>query len=238
MTNSSRFGALKYLKKSLKKNHKATVFFLNAHNFNLAMKDDYYLRILRSANVIFPDGIGIRIALRKFNIAMRENLAGTDIVPLFLRYTSGKAYLIGSKSKNINLVADYFKENYCNWKLVGFHHGYLNKTDSKNICLDINRQNPDLILLGMGTPIQEKWIIEHFDCINFSLCLGVGGLFDYWSGNLYRAPKFVRGLNLEWLWILFFQPYKWNRYIIGGIIFILRLLFLKETKYSCKDENK
>ena len=67
----------------------------------------------------------------------------------------------------------------------------------------INAAKPDVLLVGMGNPLQEKWIHRHLSEIAVPVCMGVGGLFDYWAGNVSRSPGWLRGLGHEWLWRLF-----------------------------------
>jgi N-acetylglucosaminyldiphosphoundecaprenol N-acetyl-beta-D-mannosaminyltransferase len=76
----------------------------------------------------------------------------------------------------------------------------------------------------MGNPLQENWIIENKDKLEVPLVAGVGGLFTYWSGDLDRAPYWIRRIGMEWLHILFRQPHKWQRYLIGNTKFLVRLL--------------
>ena len=77
-----------------------------------------------------------------------------------------------------------------------------------------------MLLVGMGNPLQKRWIHEHLPRLNVSLCLGVGGLFDYWADNVRRAPQWLRRLGHEWVWRLYQEPaLKARRYLIGNPLF-------------------
>jgi N-acetylglucosaminyldiphosphoundecaprenol N-acetyl-beta-D-mannosaminyltransferase len=80
-----------------------------------------------------------------------------------------------------------------------------------------------VLLVGMGNPKQEQWIDAHRARLNVPLCLAIGGLFDYWVGDLIRAPGWIRRMGYEWLHILVSQPHKARRYLIGNPKFLLRV---------------
>jgi N-acetylglucosaminyldiphosphoundecaprenol N-acetyl-beta-D-mannosaminyltransferase len=80
-----------------------------------------------------------------------------------------------------------------------------------------------LLLVGMGNPGQERWIATHRAQLQVPVCIGVGGLFTYWSGHLDRAPAWVRGIGFEWLHLLIRQPEKGRRYLLGNPLFLGRL---------------
>lgn len=88
----------------------------------------------------------------------------------------------------------------------------------------INVARPDLLLVGMGNPRQEYWIHAHKAKLRVPVCIGVGGLFDHWAGNLKRAPLWVRRQGFEWLQILLQQPFKWRRYLVGNPKFLIRIV--------------
>jgi N-acetylglucosaminyldiphosphoundecaprenol N-acetyl-beta-D-mannosaminyltransferase len=80
-----------------------------------------------------------------------------------------------------------------------------------------------LLLVGMGNPLQEQWIDRNLTRLHVPLCMGTGGLFDHWAGNIKRAPRWVRRLGCEWLQLLLQQPHKWRRYLLGNPAFLYRM---------------
>ncbi len=107
---------------------------------------------------------------------------------------------------------------------MGFHHGYLDKENDSNVVREINTARPHVLFVAMGNPIQEKWIHSHLNDLEVPLCLGVGGLFKFWSGDIVRAPQWVRRLGLEWVHRLLNEPTtKWRRYILGNPAFLFRV---------------
>ncbi|MFM7427590.1 MAG: WecB/TagA/CpsF family glycosyltransferase, partial [Elainella sp.] len=159
-------------------------------------------------------------------VALKANLVGTDLIPAFLQATANRGYryfLLGAAPEAIEQAAQFAQTQFSGWELVGYHHGYLaDPEQTETVMATLNATRPDLLLVGMGNPLQEEWIAGQQ--LQVPLSIGVGGLFDHWSGRLVRAPLWVRELGLEWLQILIQQPHKWRRYLIGNVQFLLRML--------------
>jgi N-acetylglucosaminyldiphosphoundecaprenol N-acetyl-beta-D-mannosaminyltransferase len=204
-------------------------FFVNAHTLNLAASDPSYREVLNGGDFVFADGTGVRWAARLQGARIRENMVGTDFTPLLFRETAGRGYsyfMLGSDDKTVATAAEYAREAFPGWKQAGYHHGYLSSGADNAAAIEaINAAEPDVLLVGMGNPIQEQWIRASLPRLSVSACLGIGGLFDYWAGNVSRAPQWLRRAGHEWLWRLYQQPVlKARRYLIGNPLFLLRVL--------------
>jgi N-acetylglucosaminyldiphosphoundecaprenol N-acetyl-beta-D-mannosaminyltransferase len=204
-----------------------SVFFVNAHTLNLAASDAAYRATLNGVDLVLGDGTGVRWGARLQGIQMAENINGTDFVPQWFRSAEhGHSYfLLGAAPKTIAMAADFAQRTFPGWTLAGCHHGYLSDPAATASALEqIHEARPDVLLVGMGNPIQEQWIERHRDQIDAAVCLGVGGLFDFWAGNVRRAPRWLRRLGHEWLWRLYEQPgLKARRYLIGNPLFLARV---------------
>ncbi len=206
----------------------ASVFFVNAHTLNLAAADPSYRDVLNASDFVFADGTGVRWAARYQGVCVRENLLGTDFTPQFLLETSGRGYtyfMLGADGSTIARAADYARHCFPGWQLRGFHHGYLRDEKTATDTIDqINAARPDVLLVGMGNPLQEQWIEAHRARLSVPVCMGIGGLFDYWAGNVSRAPQWLRRAGHEWLWRLYQQPVlKARRYLLGNPLFLARV---------------
>lgn len=209
--------------------HAVSVFFVNAHTLNLAASAPSYREVLNSADYVFADGTGVRWAARLQGIRSLENLVGTDFVPTLLKSTAGRGYsyfLLGADAQTIAAAADYARRTFPGWTQAGYHRGYLIDDALNSAAINmINAARPDMLLVGMGNPIQERWIRDNLARLEVPVCMGIGGLFDYWAGNVSRAPKWLRRLGHEWLWRLYQQPsLKARRYLIGNPLFLARVL--------------
>jgi N-acetylglucosaminyldiphosphoundecaprenol N-acetyl-beta-D-mannosaminyltransferase len=186
-----------------------------------------YRTLLNRAYRVFGDGTGVRWAARLRGARMNANLNGTDLVPRLFRETAGRGYryfLLGATAETIARAAAAAQERFPGWTLAGFHHGFINKRRCREVIEQINEANPHVLLVGMGNPLQEQWIDRHLDSLRVPLCMGTGGLFDHWAGNLRRAPRWVRWLGYEWVQLLLQQPHKWRRYLLGNPRFLWRMM--------------
>jgi N-acetylglucosaminyldiphosphoundecaprenol N-acetyl-beta-D-mannosaminyltransferase len=210
-----------------------SIYFVNTHTLNLAQSNPHYQDVLNCADAVFGDGTGVRWAAKLHGITLKDNLAGTDLVPNFLTQSTNLGYryfLLGGQPELIHQAAKYAEKHFAGWEMVGYHHGYFDSDEVAEVIAKINSTNPHLLLVGMGNPNQEFWIHEHRSQLKVPLAVSVGGLFHYWAGDLNRAPLFLRLIGMEWLGILFQQPYKWKRYFIGNSQFLLRLAKFAQSK--------
>ena len=236
--NYSSLEAVSYIKSLLAAPEPSAndIFIVNAHTLNLAVNDHTYGEVLNQASAVFGDGTGVRWAARIRGVRMKDNLVGTDLIPELFESTENRGhsyFLLGADSKTIARAASVCQNKFPGWEQAGFHHGYIlddHRKNEKAIAL-INKQQPDVLLVGMGNPKQEVWIHNNKHKLSVPVCIGVGGLFDHWGGNLTRAPLWVRRLGYEWLQLLIQQPHKWRRYLLGNPEFILNMVrFLKQDK--------
>jgi N-acetylglucosaminyldiphosphoundecaprenol N-acetyl-beta-D-mannosaminyltransferase len=206
-----------------------SVFFVNAHTLNLAATDPQYRAVLNSGDFVFGDGTGVRWGAKLQGIRVADNLIGTDFTPVLLQSTADRGYsyfMLGGNERTIAAAAQYAQNMFPGWTLGGYHHGYLDTPEMTSAVIEkINAAKPDVLLVGMGNPLQERWIYQYKDRIRVPVCMGIGGLFDYWAGNVSRAPQWLRSLGHEWIWRLYQQPRdKMYRYLVGNPLFLARII--------------
>src|SRR5689334_2269471 len=162
------------------------IYIANAHTLNLAAESTQYRDVLNSAHLVFADGTGARWAARMRGIRLKANLVGTDLVPQLFQRTAGRGYryfLLGADAATIAVAAEMAARQYGGWTLCGFHHGYVQEPAAAAAVIEqINAATPDVLLVGMGNPLQEAWIHQHRAHLRAAVSIGVGGLFDHWGG--------------------------------------------------------
>jgi N-acetylglucosaminyldiphosphoundecaprenol N-acetyl-beta-D-mannosaminyltransferase len=204
------------------------IYFVNAHTLNTACDEPAYREVLNAADRVFGDGTGVRWGARLIHgKPLKDNVNGTDLTPLlFTRFANRgfKYFLLGNTPERIGLAAEHTRKTYPGWELAGFHHGYLKGRDSMPVIEQINASGAHMLLVGMGNPLQEQWIHDHLPHLKVPVCMAIGGLTDYWVGDLVRAPAWVRRLGYEWLHLLIRQPKKARRYLLGNPLFLARVL--------------
>jgi N-acetylglucosaminyldiphosphoundecaprenol N-acetyl-beta-D-mannosaminyltransferase len=124
--------------------------------------------------------------------------------------------------------------------IAGTHHGYFNHaTESEGIVDLVNRSSADILLVAFGVPLQEKWIAANHSRLQTSVCMGVGGLFDFYSGNTRRAPRWLRELGLEWVYRILQEPGRmWQRYVVGNPLFLYRVLVWRGKQKNVSQGTK
>ena len=225
-----RNGAIEKCENTLLGESCKTLFFVNAHCFNVAQINDEYRKALNSADLIFNDGIGLAIGSVLANVKFKNNLNGTDLIPelieSFVKY-SKNIYLIGGKSGIAEKAKAVLENRHKNIKIVGFYHGFFSSTEEKRIIEEINSRKVDILIVGMGVPKQELWITAVKDKLEtVKLCVAGGAIIDFIAGNVTRAPKWMRIIQIEWLYRLLLEPKRlWRRYLIGNIKFLYYVIF-------------
>lgn len=208
------------------------ITYFNAHCLNVSFNDHEYKKILRSADLVYAGGQGIVWASRFLGMPLPERVNILDFFDKLAKQLTGRKisiYLLGGE-KNIvkNTEAVLRKKGL---DIAGARRGFFTQEEEKDIIREINALRPDILMVGMGVPKQEKWICGHLDELDVSLCWAVGAAFEWISGYRKRAPKWMIRFSLEWLHRLYQQPRRlWSRYLLGNFLFIYRVLRLKLKK--------
>ncbi|MDO5572191.1 MAG: WecB/TagA/CpsF family glycosyltransferase [Bacteroidales bacterium] len=215
-----------------KSKHKIVINTINAHSFNMARKDDIFEFALKTSDILLPDGISIVMAKRMIDREKFVRFTGFDLFNLeltMLNEKGGKCFFLGSDEKTLckikNRVETYFPMVKAETFSPPFKSNFSQK-ENEIIVSKINSFIPDLLFVGMTAPKQEKWVAENRDKLNVKgpICT-VGAVFDFYSGNVRRAPKLVCNIGFEWLWRLLSEPKRlWKRYLLGNIEFIKNIL--------------
>lgn len=200
------------------------VAFVNAHCINEMRRSVRYDKAVRSADLILPDGSGMAIATLLNSGRACANLNGTDLAPALMEAAQRKGlsiFLLGARPGVAQIACEKLKARFPGLKIAGAHHGYFNADENERVIAHINNAKPDVLLVAFGVPAQDVWLAENAHRLSAPVALGVGGLFDFLSGRIPRAPKLLRKTGLEWTYRLYQEPVRmWRRYIIGNPLFL------------------
>jgi N-acetylglucosaminyldiphosphoundecaprenol N-acetyl-beta-D-mannosaminyltransferase len=159
---------------------------------------------------------------------VRANLNGTDLTPALFSAAAGcgyRYYFLGNLPEVVSSAADHVDATYPGWVRAGAHHGFLADTAAEAAMVrEINAARPDLLLVGMGNPLQERFLHRHRQQLRVPLCMAIGNLFAFWARDVRRAPRWLRRLGAEWVAVLLQQPQKARRYLYGNPLFVARIL--------------
>jgi N-acetylglucosaminyldiphosphoundecaprenol N-acetyl-beta-D-mannosaminyltransferase len=218
------------------------VCFLNAHCANLACRDSEYARVLHAAAFCFPDGSGLRLAGNILGRPVPHNVNGTDMFPLLcaaLEETDAGVFLFGGQPGVAEQVRHWIELHYPSVRISGIRHGYFSPEEEPLILRQIADSGARLLLVALGAPLQDVWIHRHLSTLatigspGVKVAVGVGGLFDFYSGRIPRAPHWLRRHGGEWLYRLYQEPKRmWKRYILGNPLFLSRVLWERGRRPS------
>jgi N-acetylglucosaminyldiphosphoundecaprenol N-acetyl-beta-D-mannosaminyltransferase len=203
------------------------VCFVNADCVNIAFRDEQYMSILRESRLVLADGIGVRLAGMMLNQKIRENINGTDMLPFLCgaaQESGSSLYLLGGKPGVPEATARWIMERYPRLTIAGAQHGFFSAEEESDVIRSIASSGTNILLVALGAPIQEKWIHSNKHRLGVQVSIGVGGLFDFYSGRIPRAPIWLRELGCEWFYRFWREPRRMaRRYLIGNSVFLFRL---------------
>ncbi|MDN5354159.1 MAG: hypothetical protein PWQ09_915 [Candidatus Cloacimonadota bacterium] len=228
--------AITLIERLVKYSRQEKIFFVNPDCLNKIFKDKTYYRILKETEYIFPDGIGINIAAKMLNNPLLENLNGTDMLPYLCENAVKnrfRIFLLGAQPGVAEKAKANLIKKFNGLQISGTQHGYFGKEEEQKVIEKINKSKTDILLVALGVPKQEKWICGNLSKLQVKVAMGVGGLFDFYSGKIKRAPRWMREVGLEWLYRVLQEPKRmWRRYIIGNPLFLLRVIKWKMAKQN------
>ncbi len=221
--------ALEELTQIFLKKKQVFLVTLNPEMVVCSRYDQGLKRAIQKAELVLPDGIGVLLALKlltKNRFKKREKrhklerATGIDIVCGLAQRLQGKAsfFLFGGSEKVVQQAAANLRQSFPLLSIAGVCNGY--RYNSKDIIAAVNSTKADILLVALGSPLQEKWICHYLSQMpNVKIAIGVGGSFDFIAKKVKRAPLWMRRLGLEWFWRLLLEPWRIKRIYRAVIVF-------------------
>lgn len=224
-----REAALAAIADAIARRRHVKLAFCNANLVNIAARDPGLRRDL-AGFLILADGVGIDIASRLLHgAAFPANLNGTDFTPALLAAAEAplRVSLLGGKPGVAGRAAARLARTFPQHRFTVLNHGFFSDEEEAGLLARLSADAPDLLLVALGNPLQERWIAGKIGPQHCIVAAGVGALFDFLAGEVPRAPEAVRRFRLEWLYRLWLEPRRlWRRYVLGNPVFLLRMLRL------------
>jgi len=202
-----------WLAQRLQSKQGAHVVTLNAEMTMQARQNPDLASVVKQADLVVPDGSGIVLYLRSQGEDINR-CPGIELAEQIVAISAERQwsiYLLGGAPSIVDKVADVWRQKWADIAIAGAHHGYFDAAIEQQICEQVQTLQPKLILVGLGVPRQELWIQKYRHLCPNSVWIGVGGSFDIWSGQKTRAPQWFANNNLEWLYRLYQEPWRWRR---------------------------
>jgi N-acetylglucosaminyldiphosphoundecaprenol N-acetyl-beta-D-mannosaminyltransferase len=183
--------------------------------------------------MVVADGMPIVWASRLFGVALRERVAGADMVPELVRLSAEKGYklfLLGATPAVAEEAERQMQKMSPGVRVVGRLSPPikpLHEFDDESILAEIERTKPDILLVAFGSPKQEKWINKNRHRLNVPVCIGVGGTLDFLAGTVRRAPMWMQKSGMEWLFRMSVDPHRLIPRYFADAVWMARYLFVQ-----------
>lgn len=222
----------RFLVATIRRREKAVVLHVNAHALNLATELDWLRRYLNAADLVFCDGAGVLHAARLLGCRIPERITYADWMWRLAELSAGhgfRLFLLGGRPGVASRAAACLTSRVPELEIAGTRHGYFEKANgspqNEDVIRQINEAGPDILIVGFGMPLQERWLRDNRHRVEAGVALTAGAAFDYVSGAVRRAPDWMTGHSLEWLGRLMIEPRRlWRRYLLGNPLFAWRVV--------------
>lgn len=182
----------------------------DASGIVIAQSDAGLMQIYHEASLVTPDSYGVVWGVRRAG-GNTERVSGVDVASALCALSAQKGYrmfLLGAEPGVPEAAAERLALQYPGINVCGTHHGYFPASEDSFVAAKVAEAKPDVLLVAMGIPRQEKFVAETLEIIKPKVAMGVGGTLDVFSGRAKRAPKIIQTLRLEWLWRTLLNPKK------------------------------
>ncbi|MBW4560423.1 MAG: WecB/TagA/CpsF family glycosyltransferase [Mojavia pulchra JT2-VF2] len=205
-----------WLLESLQQGRGTHVVTLNAEMTMQAERDSALAKVIQDAELVIPDGAGVVLYLRWLLWQKVQRCPGIELAETLLRelgqqQIGAKVFFYGGAPGVAAKAAEFCQQQIPGLSIAGTHTGYHSPEEEEQLRQTLNQLQPQVIFVGLGVPRQELWIAKNRYLCPQAIWIGVGGSFDIWSGTKTRAPSWLGNNNLEWLYRLYQEPWRWRR---------------------------
>ena len=195
-----------------------------------ATQDEEFNRIVNASDLVTPDGAGILWATKRLGAPIRTKVSGVDLSAQCCALSAEKGWRVfffGAAPGIAEEAAARIRARFPGANIVGFRDGYFTPEDEPKVVEEIKAARPDILLVALGIPKQEKFIDRHKETLGVPVCIGVGGTLDVFSGTVRRAPVWMQNAGLEWLHRLLSNPKKISKV---ALLPLFALMTLREKR--------
>ena len=236
--NFSLKDSLEVIEDIVKKGGKHQTFFSsNAYIIVKANRDPEFKKLCEAIDILTVDSWVVYYAIKMLGISVKEPVSVSRILFEFLKQpinTKYRLYFLGAEEAVLEKAISNINKWYPYINIVGYHNGYFDINNCEHIIEDINSKKPDILLVGMSSPLKEKFIYLYKSKLNIPLSIMVGGAIDILGESKKLAPVFMSKLGLEWFYRFIQEPKRmWKRYLISNnafVILLIREIFRKKNR--------
>jgi len=210
---------------------KQVIDTLNAYSFVVAESNPQFKHALQQSDILVADGFPVVMAVRLLTEKRIQKIAGADLFAHFmskLNQIAGKVFFLGSSDETLAKIKSKVAIDYPNVKVAIYSPPFkpeFNDQDSATMIEKVNKEQPDVLFVGMTAPKQEVWVELHKELLDAKVLCQIGAVFDFYAGNVRRAPAWMIKMKLEWFYRLIKEPRRmWKRYLVYSPLFFWYLL--------------
>jgi N-acetylglucosaminyldiphosphoundecaprenol N-acetyl-beta-D-mannosaminyltransferase len=201
---------------------------VNAAKLVALRSDSRMRRIIEDSDLVTADGMPVVWASRLLGDPLPSRVAGIDLMSRLFELAEQRGYriyILGAQQEVLARAITQIKKQYPRIQIVGYRNGYFSDAESSNVATAIAAAQPDILFVAMSSPRKEYWLEENAPALRIPLAMGVGGSMDVWAGETARAPEWMQGVGLEWLFRLSQEPSRlWKRYLLSNTLFTAMLI--------------
>jgi exopolysaccharide biosynthesis WecB/TagA/CpsF family protein len=199
----------------------------NVHGLNIAWSDPSFRAVLERAALVLNDGKGVMLAALLQGRRFPADLNGNYFTPLLLERAAERrwpVYFLGADPGVAETAATVLRRRHPALEVVGCRHGFIAPGEEEEVVAAVRQSGAGLLLVGMGNPLQERWLDRNMARTGARLGMGVGAFFDFQAGKVPRAPRWMNRAGIEWVHRLGQEPGRlWRRYLVGNPLFLWRV---------------
>jgi N-acetylglucosaminyldiphosphoundecaprenol N-acetyl-beta-D-mannosaminyltransferase len=223
---------IQFITDTVSAGRKACVAYVNTYAINLSIESPWFRDFLNNADVTYCDGFGVKWGARLLGLKIAHRYTPPDWVSqLAVECVRQEVslFLLGARPGVASRAAIGLQKRFPGLNIVGTHHGYFDKrpdgVENAAVLEEILTAQPDILIVGFGMPLQERWLAENWQQIQAKVAVPAGALIDYLAGEVPRAPRWMTDHGMEWFGRLVIEPRRlWRRYLVGNPQFLWRIL--------------
>ncbi len=223
---------LEMIQAAVSADQRLLITHMNVHGLHFGYENRWFRDFINSSDLVYCDGMGVKMAARMLGYQIPERYTLADWYPLLIELANQhnfSLFFLGSPPGIAELAAKNMVERHLELQMTGTHHGYFDKnsnsTDNQAVVAQINHARPNILLVGMGMPIQERWLLENWVNLEINVAISVGAIFEYMAGTMKHGPDWMTQNYMEWLFRLVDRPERYaKRYLRDNPLLIMRVL--------------
>lgn len=225
--------AVSFIEVKMCENEGMHIVTINPEIIEQAKENYFFSKLIKKADLIVPDGVGIKIALKLKGID-QEQIPGIDLAKELLKSTvmfNKSVALIGAKEEVIRKTVSLLENEIKGLDICYYRNGYFTSQKEDEIIENLVKTEAAFVLVALGAPKQDIFINKCRKKLPNTIFIGVGGSFDVWAGFVERAPEFFRIMGCEWLYRTIKQPERFKRIYKTLPLFLFKAI-MEAIKYK------